>query len=67
MEEVKGDKRIDLLNDALNDLMSGDDLKKTMVSDYLLNGACYVYMCGQGYSKDKWSLDYIPSTDIAGL
>ena len=67
VEEVKGDKRIDLLNDAPNDLMSGDELKKAMVRDYLLDGACYVYMCGLGYSKDKWSLHYIPTTDISLL
>lgn len=67
VEEVKGDKRIDLLNDAPNDLMSGDELKKAMVRDYLLDGACYVYMCGLGYSKDKWSLHYIPTNDISLL
>ena len=67
VEEVRGDKRIDLLNDAPNDLMSGDELKKAMVRDYLLDGACYVYMCGQGYSKDRWSLHYIPTTDISLL
>lgn len=67
VEEVKGDKRTDLLNDAPNDLMSGDELKKAMVRDYLLDGACYVYMCGLGYSKDKRSLHYIPTTDISLL
>ena len=67
MEEVKGDRRIDLLNDSPNSLMSGDELKKAMVRDYLLDGACYVYMCGQGYSKDRWSLYYIPTTDISLL
>ena len=67
VEEVKGDKRIDLLNDSPNSLMSGDELKKAMVRDYLLDGACYVYMCGQGLPKDKWSLYYIPTTDISLL
>ncbi len=67
VEEVKGDKRIDLLNDSPNSPMSGDGLKKAMVRDYLLDGACYVYMCGLGYSKDKWSLHYIPTTNISLL
>ncbi len=67
VEEVKGDRRIDLLNDSPNSLMSGDELKKAMVRDYLLDGACYVYMCGLGYSKDRWSLHYIPTTDISLL
>ena len=67
VEEIKRDKRVDLLNDTPNDLMSGDELKKVMVRDYLLDGACYVYMYGQGYSKDKWLLYYIPTTDIALL
>ena len=31
VEEVKGDRRIDLLNDSPNSLMSGDELKKAMV------------------------------------
>lgn len=67
VEEIKDDKRVVLLNDEPNDLMSGDELKKAMVRDYLLDGACYVYMCGQGYSKDRWSLHYIPTTDISLL
>ena len=67
VEEIKDDKRVALLNDAPNDLMSGDELKKSMVRDYLLDGACYVYMCGLGYSKDKWSLYYIPTVDISLL
>ncbi|MGL4735888.1 MAG: phage portal protein [Cellulosilyticaceae bacterium] len=67
VEEAKGDKRVELLNDSPNDLMSGDELKKAMVRDYLLDGSCYVYIHGQGYPKERWSLHYIPTTDISLL
>ncbi|MEG0580396.1 MAG: phage portal protein, partial [Niameybacter sp.] len=43
------------------------ELKKAMVRDYLLDGACYVFIYGQGYSKDKWSLHHIPTIDISLL
>ena len=48
VEEVKGDKRSILLNDESNDFMTGDELKKAMVRDYLLEGVCYVFIEGQG-------------------
>lgn len=47
--------------------MSEDELKKSMVRDYLLGDTYYVYMCRLGYSKDKWSLHYISTTDISLL
>ena len=67
VEEIKDDKRVVLLNDEPNDLMSGDELKKAMVRDYLLDGSCYIFIYGQGLPKDKWSLYYIPTTDISLL
>ncbi len=67
VEEIKGDRRTELLNDMPNDLMCGDELKKAMTRDYLLDGACYVYIHGQGYKKDKWTLHYIATRDISLL
>nr|WP_302599026.1 phage portal protein [uncultured Cellulosilyticum sp.] len=63
VEEVKGDKRTLLLNDEPNAFMTGDELKKAMVRDYLLEGACYVYIEGQGIKADK-QLHYIPTDKI---
>lgn len=64
VEEVKGDRRIILLNDEPNAFMTGDELKKAMVRDYLLEGNCYVYIEGQGLSKDNQKLHYIPTNKV---
>ena len=64
VEEVKGDIRTLLLNDEPNAFMTGDELKKAMVRDYLLEGNCYVYIEGQGLSKEKQKLHYIPTHKI---
>lgn len=66
VEEVKGDKRTVLLNDEPNDFMTGDELKKAMVRDYLLDGVCYVYIEGQGLKCDK-KLHYIPTNKMSLL
>ena len=66
VEEVKGDKRTILLNDEPNDFMTGDELKKAMVRDYLLEGVCYVYIEGQGLKGDK-KLHYIPTNKMSLL
>ena len=67
VEEVKDDYRILLLNDEPNAFMTGDELKKAMVRDYLLEGNCYVYIEGQGLSKEKQKLHYIPTNQISLL
>lgn len=64
VEEVKGDIRTLLLNDEPNAFMTGDELKKAMVRDYLLDGACYVFIDGQGLSKEKQKLYYLPTNKI---
>ena len=66
VEEVKGDKRTILLNDEPNDFMTGDELKKAMVRDYLLDGVCYVFIEGQGLKGDK-KLHYIPTNKMSLL
>lgn len=66
VEEVKGDKRTILLNDEPNNFMTGDELKKAMVRDYLLDGVCYVYIEGQGLKGDK-KLHYIPTNKMSLL
>lgn len=67
VEEVKEDYRTLLLNDEPNAFMTGDELKKAMVRDYLLEGNCYVYVEGQGLSKEKQKLHYIPTNQISLL
>jgi len=64
VEEVKGDIRTLLLNDEPNAFMTGDELKKAMVRDYLLDGVCYVFMDGQGLSKEKQKLYYLPTNKV---
>ena len=64
VEEVKGDRRIILLNDEPNAFMTGDELKKAMVRDYLLEGNCYVYIEGQGLRREKQKLHYIPTNKV---
>ena len=67
VEEVKEDYRTLLLNDEPNAFMTGDELKKAMVRDYLLEGNCYVYIEGQGLSKEHHKLHYIPTDKISLL
>ena len=66
VEEVKGDIRTILLNDEPNDFMTGDELKKAMVRDYLLEGVCYVFIEGQGLKGNK-KLHYIPTNKMSLL
>ncbi len=67
VEEVKEDYRTLLLNDEPNAFMTGDELKKAMVRDYLLEGNCYVYIEGQGLNKGKQKLHYIPTHKVSLL
>ena len=67
VEEVKEDYRTVLLNDEPNAFMTGDELKKAMVRDYLLEGNCYVYIDGQGLSKENQKLHYIPTHKVSLL
>ena len=58
VEEVKGDKRVYMFNDEPNILMTGADLKKAIVRDYLIYGNCYIYV-------DEDKLTYIPANEIS--
>ena len=65
VEEVKNDFRTVLLNDDTYNLMTGDELKKAMVRDVLLHGACYVYK--NGHAKNIKSLHYVPVGHVSIL
>lgn len=65
VEEVKDDPRTTLLNDDTGNLMTGDEMKKAMVRDLLLHGACYVYK--NGYGKNIKSLHYLPVRHVSIL
>lgn len=62
VEEVKGDIRTTLLNDDTGNLMTGDELKKAMVRDYLMHGVSYIYK--NGYGKNVKSLHYLPKNEV---
>lgn len=65
VEEVKDDFRTILLNDDTYNIMTGDEMKKAMVRDILLHGACYVYKNGHG--KNVKSLHYVPVRHVSIL
>lgn len=43
-KEVRGDKRVELLNDDTGDLLNGYQFKKALIRDYLVHGAGYAYI-----------------------
>lgn len=59
--EIKNDKRIYLLNVQPNDNITGYNLKKQWVRDYLLYGRCYSYVERKG--NDVKSLYILPARD----
>lgn len=61
VEEVKTDKRIYCFNDEPNILMTGVELKKAIVRDYLIFGNAYVYIEKKGVDI---SLKYVPATKV---
>lgn len=61
--EVKNDIRTKLLNDETGDLLTGSQLKKAVIEDYLFNGSGHVYINKQG-NKVK-SLHYVEEREIS--
>ena len=62
IEEVKDDPRVRLINDDTKGNMTGTQLKKAMVEDYLLERGAYVYIEKDG-SKYK-ALHFVESQDV---
>lgn len=61
VEEVKSDRRIYCFNDEPNVLMTGVELKKAIVRDYLIFGNAYIYIEKNGVD---FKLKYIPANKV---
>ena len=62
VEEVENDKRVRMLNGDTGDALDGYQLKKAMVTDYLLGkgGYCYIQKIGNNIV----ALKYIPDINV---
>lgn len=65
VEEVRADKRLHSLNKSAGNNLSGFQLKKNIVRDYLLPGGGYAYILRgpKGFEE----LYYVPNGDVAPL
>ena len=63
VEEIKDDSRVALLNGDTHDTLDGFQMKKALVSDYLLNGNGYVFIDRSG--NDVSGLHYVESDLVA--
>lgn len=63
IKEVKDDVRTKLLNDETGDILTGFEMKKAMVEDYLLDGNGYVYINKKG--NNVVSLHYVKANDVS--
>lgn len=62
VEEIKDD-RVALINDDTKDTLNGFDFKKAIVTDYLLEGAAYVYINRKRNKVE--SLHYVEKTVVS--
>ena len=62
-KELTNDYRLELLNGDTNDLMDAGQMKKSVVADYLLDGAGYVYVNWMGNTIK--SLNYVKRSDVS--
>ena len=65
VEEVKGDKRLTLLNISTGDTMTADNMRRMWVKDFLLTGSAYGYIESSRGFPDR--LIYVPSSAVAVL
>lgn len=63
VEEIKNDSRIALLNGDTRDTLDGFQMKKALVSDYLMDGNGYVFIERNG--NDVSGLHYVESDLVA--
>ena len=63
VEEIKDDSRVALLNGDTRDTLDGFQMKKALVSDYLLDGNGYVFIDRSG--NDVSGLHYVESDLVA--
>lgn len=63
VEEVKDDKRVRLLNDYSEDVLTGFDMKKAVFIDYLYDGNGYIYINKK--RNEVISLHYVDSKEVS--
>lgn len=64
-EEIVDDYRLKLLNEDTGDLLDAVQMKKAVVSDYLLDGSGYIYVHWLG--NEIKSLHYVERSQVAAL
>lgn len=63
--EVKNDKRLRLLNDDTGDILTGFQLKKAVLEDFLLEGSGHIYINKK--RNEIKSLHYVEANEISVL
>lgn len=63
LEEIKDDKRIELLNNDTGDTLDGVQFKRAMVRDYLLGKGGYAYINKNGTTVT--SIHYVKETELS--
>lgn len=63
VEEVKGDRRVFLLNEETGDTLTGQQLKRALIRDYFLGKGGYCYINKDGTNVK--SLHYVRDSDIS--
>lgn len=64
VSELKNDHRLYCFNDEPNILMTGVELKKAIIRDYLIFGNAYIYINSE---SKKLSLNYVPASKVSIL
>ena len=60
--EITDDYRLNLINEYSGNCMTANDLKRSMLTDFLLDGNGYAYISKRGNKIDK--LSYIPTSRL---
>ena len=63
LEEIKGDRRVGLLNDDTGDTLDGVQFKRALTRDYLLGKGGYEYINKNGL--DVQSIHYVKESEIS--
>lgn len=63
LEEIKGDRRVGLLNDDTGDTLDGVQFKRALTRDYLLGKGGYAYINKNGL--DVQSIHYVKESEIS--
>lgn len=63
VEAVKGDDRVDLLNNDTKDTLNAFEFKKALIEDYLLEGSGYAYINKQ--RNNIQSINYVSNNNVS--